>query len=141
MIKVCHFSDWHGHARKLPEADLYVCTGDMYPNFPVKDRDKGSYTYRDYLIVPEHEVQKQREFADLLQSKGGFRRFLGSPDAPVVLVRGNHDFTDLRLMFRDCNSQELVENELLTVRIGDVDLMVTGHRGIPYIFGTWNDEV
>lgn len=140
MIKVCHFSDWHGRAVQLPAADLYVCTGDMLENFPVKDRDRGSYTYRDWKIDPEHERSMQGRQVNQFHQNGGFRRLMGNPDAPVVCVRGNHDFIDLALMFRGCDVHELISNELLVIKVGGIDLRVTGHRGIPFIYGGWNDE-
>lgn len=139
-IKVCHFSDWHGHFRTLPEADLYVCTGDMLRNFPVKDRDKGSYTYREMRIDPLHEEVRQEEFAYDFVSKGGFKRLLGTPQAPVVCLRGNHDFIDLKSLFVGCDVTEFLNNELKTIHLDGYDLLVTGHRGIPFIYGGWSDE-
>jgi Icc-related predicted phosphoesterase len=141
MIRVCHFSDWHGRVQALPPADVYVCTGDMYDNFPIKDRDKGSYTYRSYIIDPKHEIELQTKQVTQFIANGGFRSRLGSPEAPIFCVRGNHDFIDLKPMFEGCDVHELLDNELLNVHINGHDLRVTGHRGIPWIFGTWNDEV
>lgn len=123
-MRIVHFSDWHWDFWHLPEADLYVCTGDMLPN----------YTWPVYSDV---ERTRQEAAVTRLLSNGGFRQFLGSPDAPVVCVRGNHDFIDLGRMFQDCNLvHEFKSNEVVEV----LGLKVTGHRGIPYIAGTWNDE-
>ena len=66
---------------------------------------------------------------------------MGSPDAPGGVVRGNHDFVDLAPMFEGCNLvHEFVDNELVTYTFQGVTVRITGHRGIPLIHGTWNDE-
>lgn len=129
----------------LPPADLYVCTGDMLQNYPVFDepadrvRIDGSLGYR---IKPEDERIRQGEDVKRFQQEGGFTRFLGNPRAPVVCVRGNHDFIDLHRMFKGCfEVHELVNNELLELELNGQRIRITGHRGIPFIFGSWNDEV
>lgn len=113
----------------------------MYDNYPVREkpmdrlRMDGSYGWR---ISPENERQRQLSDAKHFVSEGGFRRFLGSPDAPILCVRGNHDFVDLAPLFEGCNLiHEFVNNEVVEV----LGLRATGHRGIPYIYGSWNDEV
>lgn len=140
-MKIVHFSDWHWNFRSLPDADLYVCTGDMYDNYPVHDKPRdrrrmdGSYGWR---IDREREEAFQAADTALFVKEGGFRRFLNSPDAPIVCVRGNHDFIDLAPLFQGCGPvHELRDNELLEVN----GFRITGHRGIPFIFGSWNDEV
>lgn len=141
MIKVCHFSDWHGHTRQLPPADIYVCTGDMLSNYPVIERDRGHPNYRGWKIDREHEFRKQSDSLMPFYGSGGFPALMGNPDAPVVCVRGNHDFIELSSMFLGCKLvYELIDNELLTVPVDGAELRVTGHRGIPLIFGNWNDE-
>lgn len=130
-MRIVHFSDWHGERHQLPEADLYICTGDMYDNYPIYD--KVSW----FKITQERESVKQYEEAAKLVREGGFKQHLGSPEAPVVCVRGNHDFYNLAPLFEGCNvAHEFVDNELIEV----AGLKITGHRGIPYIYGTWSDE-
>jgi Icc-related predicted phosphoesterase len=138
-MRIVHGSDWHGFARTLDEADLYVFTGDMLDNYPVKDRDPGSYTYRSYTIDPKHEQEIQSKAIRQFISNGGFRRYLSSPDAPILVVRGNHDFVDLAPMFEGCNLiHEFIDNEL--VEVPGLGIKATGHRGIPFINGRWSDE-
>jgi Icc-related predicted phosphoesterase len=141
-MRIVHFSDWHWRFRSVPEADLYVCTGDMYDNYPVplrvghRTRKDGSHA--NWTIDPLREVELQAADARVFVRDGGFRRWLSSPDAPIVCVRGNHDFADLAPLFEGCNLvHEFVENELVEV----LGLRVTGHRGIPWIYGSWNDEM
>lgn len=133
-------SDWHWIFRSIPEADLYVCTGDMCDNYPTrqgpKDRMRidGSYGWR---ISVENERLRQGEAIKHFVKDGGFRACLGSPDAPVVCVRGNHDFVDLATLFDGCNLvHEFIDNEVVEV----LGMRVSGHRGIPYIYGSWSDE-
>lgn len=141
-MRIVHFSDWHWEFVSLPEADLYVCTGDMYDNYPIPDprskRDPRRYSYSDWTISHEHEVARQLEAAQAFVAGGGFRDLFTSPDAPVVCVRGNHDYAPLSPLFSGCNLvHEFIDNEL--VEVGGIK--ITGHRGIPWIYGTWSDEV
>jgi Icc-related predicted phosphoesterase len=74
-----HFSDWHGEGQQLPEADLYICTGDMYPDY---------YGYRSMSTeMAQHE--SSLEFSEFLPC-----------DAPVVCIRGNHDMRPIKDLFR-----------------------------------------
>lgn len=141
-MRIVHFSDWHWRFRSLPEADLYVCTGDMYDNYPVPlmfgSRTCSDGSHANWTIERTREVALQATDAGVFVAGGGFRQLMGSPDAPVVCVRGNHDFADLSSLFGGCNLvHEFVDNEVIEV----LGLRITGHRGIPCIFGTWNDEV
>lgn len=124
-MRIVHFSDWHWHFQALPKADLYICTGDMMPNFA-------------WPIRPEQEEVKQTTYAKRLWNKGGFQQYLGAPDAPLLCVRGNHDFINLGTLFQGCKLiHEFKENEI--VEFGGI--RITGHRGIPYMMGTWSDEM
>lgn len=131
-LRIVHFSDWHGKFSRLPEADLYVCTGDMLPNFPIRERDYGLRLFR---FNRAHEEAMQTEW--MRQPEHQIKALLGSPGSPVICVRGNHDFVPIAGLFVGCDVTELVGNELHEI----AGLRVTGHRGIPWIYGTWNDEV
>lgn len=153
-MKVCHFSDWHRNFRRLPEADLYVCTGDMLPNFPLiryqpdkwkreliywdpegdVDPPPGAYA-RGRLVSPEREIEKQR----LWISKQNFRKdFLPNPDAPIICVRGNHDFVPLAELFGG-DVWEATDDPTRTTTIQG--LTVGGCRGVNFIQGEWTDEL
>lgn len=141
-MKVVHASDWHWNFQKLPEADLYVFTGDMMDNYPIVNRYRDPWDIMggpNWHISPENERQRQMSAAmHFHDDDGGMREYLGSKDAPVLCVRGNHDYIDLKHLFKGCNLvHEFVDNELVEV----LGLRVSGHRGIPWIYGTWNDEV
>jgi len=114
----------------------------MHDNFPVplecgrRVRSDGSVA--SWTIDPLREVELQAIDATVFVREGGFRRWLGSPDAPIVCVRGNHDFVDLASLFEGCGPvHELIDDEVIEV----LGLRVTGHRGIPRISGVWSDEV
>jgi len=141
-MKIVHFSDWHWSFRHLPKADLYICTGDMFENYPVVTKPEKehplSLVQPRYEIVPTIERERQREDAAEFIKSGGIGKFLASPDAPLICVRGNHDFIPLKELFADhASAHELVDNEVIEIR----GVRVTGHRGIPRIYGTWNDEI
>lgn len=140
-MRVVHFSDWHWSFVELPPADLYVCTGDFYDNYPKIVSEEASHPYgtprRKWGIVPEWEREKQGEAADIVAPE--IHKIFGNPDAPLLCVRGNHDFIDLRRLFAQCPNlvHEFIDNEVVEL----LGLKITGHRGIPRIFGGWSDEV
>lgn len=133
-----HASDWHWSFEKLPEADVYVFTGDFLPNFPTK-RPPGAATSRWGLTIdPPHERTMQTAAIQKFAESGGFRQYLGSPDAPIVCVKGNHDFVPLTPLFQGCGP---VHEVMLDGIVFDVlGVKFTGIRGIPWIYGTWDDE-
>ena len=158
-MKICHISDWHGSTTTLPSADAYVVTGDMLPNFVLikiqvdKWRRDGIVTYDPYghligkpqakpvgayvgrLIVPEREKTLQRMWC----AQHPFRRECGlDDDAPVLVVRGNHDFIPLSDWIGgdvwEADDDPTRSTQLLGLKIG-------GFRGINYIMGEWSDEL
>lgn len=134
-MRIVHGSDWHWSFSSVPEADLYVFTGDMLDDYPIINR---SYGLHNWKIDPVVEVKEQNKAIKKFVSAGGFSQFLGSPKAPVICVRGNHDFVDLAPLFEGCNLvHEFVNNEVIEV----LGKKASGHRGIPYIYGEWNDEM
>lgn len=147
-MRICHVSDSHWGFYKYPKADLYVFTGDEYDNYLRLTRVSKRMAKKldlmgqdghggSYIIDRAHEARMQRAAAAAFVESGGMRQHLGSPDSPIVCVRGNHDFTDLAPLFEGCNLvHEFVNNEIVEV----AGLKVTGHRGVPPINGAWNDE-
>lgn len=114
---------------KLPPADIYVCTGDMYPDFsayPSKKKEISHFKRKSTWL--------QNKFAASCPS---YRNILGSPDAPVVVVRGNHDFVFLSQLFGG-KVYEIVDPK----DVVEIDgLRFGGMRGIPLIEGAWSDEI
>lgn len=137
-VRVVHFSDWHGQWSPLPKADLYICTGDMLPNYP--DIVKSSHTWSGYdrIISSDKEARLQTQWLESVVKLGSLRKkFLQNRGAPVVVVRGNHDFVDLGPWF----GGEVFEiNEDPTRTVEYCGLRIGGFRGIPYISGEWADE-
>ena len=167
-MRIVHISDWHGESNSLPEADLYVVTGDMLPNFctfqyemvdrsplsinPLKvinwpanmhllgcaaaKKPKDS-AYVGRITDPADEFSKQNRFIDIELQKGGFRRHLGSHDAQVVVIRGNHDFVDLGRWF----GGDVFEFGADGTSFEFKGLKISGVRGINWIVGEWSDEL
>lgn len=149
-MRIVHVSDLHGQFYNLPEADLYIITGDMLDNYPDvveitakhKTNDMnmfghfGSGWTRE--INPEKEKRLQSEWYEkkFRKKKRTLRTFFGSPDAPVICVRGNHDFVDLGPMFEG----EVYEISKSCYSYNVLGLDVGGFRGINYIAGEWSDE-
>lgn len=165
-MRIVHASDWHGSFsdRLLPPADVYVITGDWLPNFirlrfknPIKGtvsfwnvnmhliRDgveprpdlADPHCYFDGRIVDDDwEEERQKELIAKLAPS--FRKdHLASPDAPVVVCRGNHDFTDLAPLFGG-EVYEIGEDPTWHEVRG---VVFGGFRGINYIAGEWSDEL
>lgn len=132
-MRIVHVSDTHGTFMPLPKADLYVHSGDIYPTIGTLVSVEWS-TRRQWRLVPSCEKVAQEEWA---ADDNQWHKYLGSPNAPIVCVRGNHDFADAAHVFRGCNVVELFDNELHTI----AGLRITGHRGVPTINGVWSDEV
>lgn len=164
-MRIVHFSDLHSGFYRLPEADIYVCTGDMLPNFwtnvyRMKDGTIKHWSPNDWvvgkgvqltipngtwlqrIVDPQKEEMYQRIWIDQLDSQGGFRKlFLASPEAPVVCVRGNHDFTDLTPLFDWMNPGKTYEIQDPGEVFDVLGLRFGGLRGINYIAGEWSDEL
>lgn len=146
-MRIVHASDWHGHKMglvngKLPEGDLYVVTGDLLPNFPVRKRDRGAWASpceegSGYRIVPSTERRLQEEW--VREHAAETSALLPDASVPVVVLQGNHDFVSYRAMFaaRGNPVHELFANEVLDFG----GLTFCGHVGIPFIYDTWNWEV
>lgn len=151
---ICHVSDWHGQTRKLPEADIYAVTGDMLPNFPLvrfhtADGAEGFWDpehkfpwpknvrYAGRVLDPDREARLQLEW--MLENPFGEATGIRD-DAPVVCVRGNHDFTDLTPWFLLGNRKvyEVSEDPAVAFELGG--LLFGGMRGVMPISGEWSDE-
>lgn len=129
IMRIVHFSDFHGHWRNLPEAELYICTGDMLHNYGT-----GKYGH----IEPVGESLKQTEWLNQEKLEGGLRQYLGTLDAPVVLVRGNHDFVEYGEFF---GGEYFEINDDPTRTVEYFGFKIGGFRGIPWMGGTWSDEL
>lgn len=116
--KIVHFSDTHGKYTMLPHADIYVCTGDFLRNY-------------SYPTNPEKEV--------LCQDKNwhNHRDYMTNREAPVVVVRGNHDFINLAKFFPG----EVYECGVSPTYFNVGGIRFGGFRGIPMISWTWQDEM
>lgn len=88
-------------------------------------------------LDPEMEGSLQRRF--IAQKGEGFMRdYLGTRGAPVIVCRGNHDFTDLAPAFGGV-VYEIGMDGTKTFKIDGITF--GGCRGINYIAGEWSDEL
>lgn len=135
-LKIVHWSDSHGERRKLPDADLYINTGDNNQDFPERYYPRQKWLNPYYRTSREREREKQPEWVKrnpyVIPREG----------APVVIVRGNHDFVSFAEQFPDNPVYEIqpdenptqMEYELFGLRIG-------GFRGVGRIDGESMDEL
>lgn len=161
-MRIVHFTDWHGKSFELPAADLYVCTGDMLPNFRIYvfgegedevrwecnidllsespgPRPKGNYV--KLPPMPDRETTLQKRYLARMGT-GYMRDKFGNPNATVICCRGNHDFTDLVPMF----GGEVFEitrdpTRIFVHKFGGEKLTIGGVRGVKYHRGRWSDEL
>lgn len=126
MTTIAHYSDLHGQMLRLPYADAYVFSGDIYRNYgTILPGGIG------LEIVPEQERRKQEQNARKQQYEPLNR------DAPVFFVDGNHDFASCRHLFRSFKEvHEIKLGETLRFR----DYKIGGFVGVPYLAGEWNHE-
>lgn len=116
-MRIVHFSDWHAERMALPAADLYVCTGDMYPDGPG-------------LMNGDRAAEYQMNW---VEENGPIKL-----EAPVLCVRGNHDFADLDLLFEAPKVFEICRPSDAMYK---GDLYMGGTRGVRWLGGHWSDEL
>ena len=130
-LTICHFSDLHGNVNKLfavqnKHADVYVCTGDFFPN-------------SDYAPDAESERQFQMDWLYADRRKGSVmeRMVAMFGDTPVICVSGNHDYIDLtpELRKHGVNAHHITD-EGVTV----CGLTWAGFPEVPRIVGDWVGE-
>jgi len=115
---------------ELPKADLYVCTGNMLPSFWSK---RGSV----YCFSKIQTIYMQTRVAT---AGINLRQYMGNPDAPVIVCRGDRDFTNLFSLF----GGEVYEigRETKTINPGlNYGLNVAGFRGVRTGDETTSDRI
>ncbi len=131
-MKVVHISDWHGEVliSRLPFADMYICTGDMLPNYPLIHKDGFNR-----VIDPDREEREQKKFIE----NRTLQHIFSNPLAPIIVIRGNHDFVDLSdYIGKPCFEISKDPSRVFTTNSG---FRIGGVRGISYIEGEWADEL
>lgn len=125
-MRIVHVSDWHGYWTVLPEADLYIFSGDMLPN-KVYGGPKGERRRPDEEVTFQHEWVRTK--------LPPLREMLESPEALVIVVKGNHDFIDISPYFG---------GDVITFGSPRVHsykgLRIGGFAGVPYIRGNGDGE-
>jgi Icc-related predicted phosphoesterase len=139
-IKIVHISDWHGQHMDapwlkcyLPWADLYLVTGDMQRNYMKYDS-----LYCDLHNIPWVDPIRETHYQakDVRNTK--FRKFLGNPNADVVIIGGNHDYVHMVNSFAGGPVTEIQSPSQIVDACG---LRIGGFRGVSRIAGDWIDEM
>lgn len=135
-INIFHASDLHGQLHYLSEvnfakeADVFLLTGDMFPNKPD--------SYRNIIRSQEEIFQENWFHTTASKDISAFKAVVG--DRPVFYVNGNHDFVDIGLMLNQAGFRNVIAiNQHNNVEFGGLKFAGFGH--IPYIRGVWNDEL
>lgn len=64
-MRIVHCSDWHGDWQKLPHADLYVITGDMFDNYPSFEEGPTSAKRSKSNGIPHDQIHQVYELPGL----------------------------------------------------------------------------
>lgn len=163
VVKICHASDLHGKIPSdLPHADVYIFSGDIYPNFPIvyysqshNGKEDGWYIHNEKLINSEarshprnieylgRKVDPEIEVKLQLMWARKNTVTIKNDEAAIIVCRGNHDFIDLAHLFphnsRVFEISTSVDDSFFTD--SNTGLTFCGFRGIPYIAGEWADEL
>lgn len=163
-MRIVHFSDWHGDQYWLPPADLYACTGDTLPNFRIFDVEvegKGTVQWEENLELlgeplrpkpvgkavkrqpdPKREAEFQARYL-AHRGPGYMRKLMALPLAPVVCLRGNHDFVDVASAFAGGPVFEISDDPIRVSvwHYKDGPVKIGGVRGVIRHNGRWSDEL
>lgn len=127
-MRLVHFSDFHGRTTTLPEADLFICTGDMY-------EDSWKRTYHGEQPCKDMSYKVQEE---TLNKLGNLREVYlpkATRNAPIAVVRGNHCYTEYAHRFGGefyNIGVEATSFEMLGLKVG-------GFRGTKFISEFFSD--
>ena len=129
-LTICHFSDLHGNANKLfavqdKHADVYVCSGDFFPNASRGDAEVEAPFQREWLHAPQPKGSVIDRMVALIGT------------APFLWVGGNHDYIDLADELR---AQGVNAHTITPEGVRVCGLTFAGFREIPYITGEWAGE-
>lgn len=121
--RISHISDNHSRTFEVPEADLYVFSGDCLP-----DKLERTYGYG-------WRHDKKAQYNWIQARKGTWRKAFGIKDQPVICLQGNHDWYH----FRDLFGGEVYDEQAGKVQT-IAGLKVGLVRGVTSCGGFWNDE-
>lgn len=124
-MKIIHFSDLHGMYQLIggvKKPDLWICTGDFFPNFTNPMMDKKT------RLGVEREKQAQW-LSDNLDDLNKMLR-----DVPIFWTNGNHDFIKPFGIKNMTYLEEGVYGEFNGLKFA-------GFPEVPKLSGYWNGEV
>lgn len=129
-MRLLHTSDLHGNMDLLLEHlnqdnyDVWVDTGDFFPNLTRGDKDIEPAYQTRWFIDWEEKIK------DALNER------------PMLSVAGNHDYTSLPTLLHMTGHENAykVHDKPVHMRNNGEILTFAGFREIPYIAGEWNGE-
>jgi Icc-related predicted phosphoesterase len=129
-VKILHTSDLHGTAHRLTpflaelDFDVWVDSGDFFPTVCPHMPTVEARKQESYITVDMADVVS--EWVRLLKGR------------PVIIVPGNHDYTDLALFL---SRGGIYAHNLVTQGTKTIDsLRFSGFREISMIHGFWPGE-
>lgn len=123
-MRIGHFSDLHGDVARIDASarpDLWVCTGDFFPNMTRGDRS---------VEVPYQEAWFTLVWNKLIERLGGM---------PLIWVGGNHDYVSLAQLLQEHGYEGPVW-DATEAPVEFEGQVFFGYREIPWIEGEWNGE-
>ena len=127
-MKILHSSDLHGQldtlikALKDPTIEIWVDTGDFFPNATRGDRNVEESLQR--MWFKDHP--KIRRLLDVLGGR------------PAITIPGNHDYVHLAELLGERGNWSSYEIDLMSLHVNS--MVWAGFRSIPFIAGEWNGE-
>lgn len=136
----CHQSDSHGIFKKIFErsqfkADVYLNTGDFFPNSAESAKPNRKMVAADEAAYQMDWLHKERRKGSIIQ------RLMDIYDGAVVItVPGNHDYISLAQELRRAGYTHAydISTERL-IQFGDFTF--AGYGEVEYYLGEWNGEV
>ena len=160
-LEIVHVSDLHAAlpVEPLPWADIYFVTGDILPNFPVVLYEAASGSVVEwcpndwavgvgpqgphpsgYRIGRRIESSRESELQKRWIARNRGRIVVENRHAPIMCVRGNHDFTSFVDLFDTAVVPTDAVDDIFPTRDIVCGLRVVLMRGVPPINGDWADE-
>jgi Icc-related predicted phosphoesterase len=141
-IKIFHTSDLHSDLMKIvhnkihliKSFDVWVDTGDFFPNDPVLKLGSRYNIVR--VLDKDHEVQFQKEWLVRNNILEHITNWLDG--RPFISVSGNHDFISLSNELKEFGCPNVFEINLNCFEL--FGLRWSGFPNINYISGEWNYE-
>lgn len=89
-LRLLHFARLFTRRIPLPQADIYVCSGNVLPIISQRNHVKGRV-----IGINTDPLRERFEQGRYMRETGSLRKHMANSQAPLILCRGRHDFLDL----------------------------------------------